>query len=90
MVIRRVIDPSPEHQAFYSALTKALAYGEKECHLSQHEILAISAQIVGKVIACMDSTKYSTATAWEIVHVNIEIGNAQMLEQMQKDAGGIQ
>lgn len=57
-------------------------------HLQAQEMLAIAANMVGKIIALQDQRTMTPAMAMEIVARNIEIGNEQArAELLGKQAG---
>lgn len=82
----RMIEPTNAHQALYLDLSDLLRrHGESASAL---EILAISAQITGKLIALQDQTKVTKEVAMETVARNIELGNQQVIEALLQSKGG--
>lgn len=81
----RLENPSPAQMAFRE---EALALLKKHAgHLPAHEMLAISAHIVGQIIAFQDQRTMSPAMAMDLVSKNIEQGNAEALAEVQKTRG---
>lgn len=75
----------PEHEVAYQDLCKLVSkHADK---LSGLELLAIAANMVGKLIAMQDQRKVSREAALETVAQNIEIGN-QIIVKMLDDAKG--
>jgi len=75
----------PEHEAAYQDLCAWMKkHGAK---LSSLELLAIASNAVGKIIALQDQRKVTSEMAMTIVGKNIEIGNAQAIEQVMNSKG---
>jgi hypothetical protein len=51
-------------------------------------LLAVSAQLVGQMIAMQDQRRVSPAQAMAIVEANLEIGNASAIERLASDVAG--
>ena len=71
-----------------------VAYQELAALVSRHagaltalEILAIAANMTGKIVAMQDQRAVSPAQAMEIVSRNLERGNAQVIEELMKSEG---
>lgn len=80
------IEAGPQHEVAYQELAALLK--KHAGHLSSLEMLAVAANLVGKLVAMQDQRKVTPETAMEIVARNIEMGNAQvlaLLESKQKD-----
>jgi len=73
----RAVTPNSKHEAYLDALQISLAAHQ---HLSSIELLAITSQFVGILIAHQDQRKYSADQVMEIVGRNIEAGNQAVLE----------
>ncbi len=83
MMDRRVA--KPEHEIAYQELCNLVnKHADK---LSALELLAIAANMIGKLIALQDQRLVSPAQAMQVVSRNIEVGNRQALEQVSKSAG---
>lgn len=77
----KIIEPKAGHEAFYqdvSALLQKHSEGLKPV-----EMLAISSQIVGKLLAMQDPIMTSPAAAMETVQLNIAAGNKDAVEKLQ-------
>jgi hypothetical protein len=75
----------PEHEVAYQDLAALMSkHADK---VSALELLAIGANMVGKLIALQDQRSMSPGLAMEIVAQNIEAGNAQVLAQVQATKG---
>lgn len=81
----RIIQATPEHEVFYQDLVALL---RKFDHLKAHEILSIAANMLGKIIAMQDQRTMSPDMAMKIVCKNLEVGNAQVIEQLTLKTGG--
>lgn len=76
----------PKHNELKNDIAGVLKKYEKL--LDAQEILAITAQIVGMVIAMQDQKKITPAMAYEVVAQNIEAGNRAIIEDLLNSAGG--
>lgn len=76
---------SVKHQVAYDsvlALVKSQVPG-----ISAVELLAIAANLVGKLIAMQDQRAVSVEMALKIVSENVEMGNAQMYKELIRTKG---
>lgn len=81
----RLENPSSAQIAFRE---EVLALLKKHAgHLPAHEMLAVSAHIVGQIIAFQDQITMSPAMAMDLVSRNIEQGNAEAIAGLQKTRG---
>lgn len=72
----------PEHEIVYQDLVKLL---RRHAHkVSAQEVLAIGANMLGKIIALQDQRVMSREDALRIVADNIEFGNSQVLDALRK------
>ena len=72
----------PEHEVVYQDLVKLL---RRHAHkVSSAELLAIGANMLGKIIALQDQRTMSREDALRIVADNIEFGNFQVLDLLRK------
>ena len=71
-----------EHEATYQELVAIVRRHADQ--LSALEILAIAANMVGKLIALQDQRTVSPSAAMEVVSKNIEMGNQQALAEVSK------
>jgi hypothetical protein len=76
---------NPEHEVAYNDLTELLR--KHAGHVSAIEMLAIAANLVGKLVALQDQRKVTPAMALKIVGMNVEVGNLQAIEQLSKSVG---
>lgn len=75
----------PEHEIAYQDLCQLVnKHADK---ISAKELLAVAANMLGKLVALQDQRTMSPATAMEIVAQNIEHGNKQVLDQLQQSQG---
>lgn len=74
-----------QHEALYQDLVALIR--KHAGHLSGMEMLAVAANMVGKLIALQDQRSVSPATAMETVRKNIELGNQQALDQIGRTFG---
>jgi hypothetical protein len=76
---------APEHEVAYQDLV-ALVRKHAE-HLSSVEMLAVAANMLGKLVAMQDQRMLTPAMAMELVAQNIEEGNRQAIENIQQSKG---
>lgn len=75
----------PEHEVFYQELAALMGrHGDK---VTAEEMLAIGANIVGKLLALQDQRTMTRERGLEIVIRNIEAGNAQIIDQLRQSKG---
>lgn len=79
---------NPEHEITYQELTALIAKHTVSGKLSSLEVLAIAANMVGKILAMQDQRKITPAKAMEVVAKNLELGNAQVIEEIRTATGG--
>lgn len=76
----------PEHEVAYQDLCALMnKHADK---LSSLELLAIGANMVGKLVAMQDQRTVTPKQAMEVVANNLELGNQQVIEQLSNTAGG--
>lgn len=76
----------PEHEVAYQDIC-ALA-SKHAAKLSSAELLAIAANMVGKMIALQDQRAMTPAEAMEIVANNIEYGNQTVVRNLAEGKAG--
>lgn len=76
--------PKEDHENFRLALIQALRGFDG---LSPQELLAISAQFVGQLMAMQDQKSMTPAMAIELVIKNIQIGNNSVVDQVKTPVG---
>lgn len=79
------IAPSPGAKEFMVAIKATLAQFKDS--LSAIEMLAVSAHLVGTIIALQDQRTVTKEMALELVASNIEAGNAEVLESLLNTKG---
>lgn len=80
------IKAKPEHEVAYHDLCALV--NKHADNLSVLELLAVAANMLGKLIALQDQRTVTAAEAMEIVSKNIEYGNRHVLEQLAADVAG--
>lgn len=74
-----------EHEVAYQDLC---ALVNKHCSkLTALELLAVAANMLGKLVALQDQRTVSPGMAMEVVAQNIEYGNKQVLDQLSLTRG---
>lgn len=82
----RRLAPHPEHEVAFQDIQVLL--DKHAAKMTAMEVLAIAANLVGKLIAFQDRRCVTPAGAMEVVHCNIEEGNRQALEYLRDNAAG--
>jgi hypothetical protein len=75
----------PEHEATYQELCALVQ--RHAAQLTPQEILAVAANIVGKLIALQDQRTTTPEMAMTIVAENIEYGNQTVLRELAESKG---
>lgn len=75
----------PEHEATYQELCALVRRHAGK--MTALEVLAVAANMVGKLAAMQDQRTCSPAQALEVIARNVELGNAQVVEQLQNTKG---
>ena len=76
----------PEHEVAYQEVCALLA--KHAGTLDAFEMLAVAANMLGKLVALQDQRKVTTEMALELVARNIEYGNQQVLDQLAQQTAG--
>lgn len=76
----------PEHEVLYQDLCKLV--GKHTGNVSAQEMLAVAANMLGKLVAMQDQHTMTPAMAMEIVAQNLEHGNKMVLDQLLHSKGG--
>lgn len=80
-----VVSCRPEHEVLYQDLCKLVSkHAEK---LSSEEMLAVAANMMGKLVAMQDQRTMLPRKAMEIVAHNIEMGNKQIVDMLSVSQG---
>jgi hypothetical protein len=75
----------PEHEVLYQELAKLLGrHGDK---VTAEEMLAIGANLLGKLLAYQDQRTMTRERGLEIIIQNIELGNQQALAEVMNSRG---
>ncbi len=75
----------PEHEVAYQDLCALVnKHADK---LSALELLAVAANMVGKLVALQDQRAVTPAKAMEVVAQNLEYGNKQVLDRVADSRG---
>jgi hypothetical protein len=74
------VKTNPKHEAAYQDLVAIVRKYEGE--LSPSELLAIAANLTGKLVALQDQRTMTPELAMEIVSRNLELGNQQALAEL--------
>jgi hypothetical protein len=77
----------PEHEVVYQDLCELIRKHADE--LTSIEILAVAANMVGKLVALQDQRNVSPKMAMEIVTANLELGNRQVIDGLATAKGGL-
>lgn len=76
----------PQHEVLYQDLCKLVSkHADK---LTAQELLAVAANMLGKLVAMQDQRTMSPAMAMEIVAQNLEHGNLDVIKQLTNSKGG--
>lgn len=81
----RTVKTKPEHEASYQEM--AALMGRHGDAVTAEEMLAIGANMVGKLMALQDQRTMTRERALEIVIQNIESGNQQAVDELMKSRG---
>ncbi|MCK1430870.1 hypothetical protein [Bradyrhizobium sp. 87] len=75
----------PEHEVLYQDLAKMLGrHGDK---VTAEEMLAIGANMLGKLLAYQDQRTMTRERGLEIIIQNIELGNQQAIAEVMNSRG---
>lgn len=81
----RLIKPTAAHRAFRD---DAIALLRKHAgELDAKDMLAMSAHLVGQILAMQDQRKMTPAMGMETIARNIEVGNAEAIAEVNSPAG---
>lgn len=74
----KTVAPTVNHQNFYQDFLQLLK--KHTGHLDGSEMLALSSQATGALLAMQDRNKYTPETAMKIVQKNLEKGNRNVVD----------
>lgn len=75
----------PEHEVAYRDLCCLIARHKDK--MTPLDMLAVAANLVGKIVAMQDQTAVSTEMAMQVVAKNIEHGNQQAIAALSSTSG---
>lgn len=75
----------PEHEVLYQDLAKLL--GRHGDAVTAEEMLAIAANMLGKLLAYQDQRTMTRERGLEIIIQNIELGNQQAIAEVMNSRG---
>lgn len=81
----RIHQAKPAHEVVYQEIV-ALVHRHAD-QMTPMEILAIAANMLGKLLAVQDQRRVTPAEAMEVIARNIEEGNAEMIAQLTNTKG---
>lgn len=76
----------PEHEVAYADLCALV--NKHAAKLSALELLAVAANMLGKLVAMQDQRAVTPQEAMKVVANNLELGNRQVIEQLSKTTSG--
>lgn len=76
----------PEHEVAYQDLCQLM--NKNAGRLSPVELLAVAANMLGKLIALQDQRTTTPAMAMKVVSANIEHGNQSVIAELATKTGG--
>lgn len=83
----KLMPTNEAHEIAYTDLCRLL--DKYAGRLSAYEMLAVAANLVGKLVAMQDQRCTTPQMAMELIAKNIEYGNAQVIGELaKKPAGG--
>ena len=77
----------PEHEVLYQDLVALV--GKHAGKVDGKELLAVAANMLGKLIAMQDQRKITPEMAKEIVIKNMQHGNKQIKDQLEQTKGSM-
>jgi hypothetical protein len=75
----------PEHEVAYQELVSLV--NKHAGKLSAMEMLAVAANMLGKLVAMQDQRKVTPQQALKMIAANIEIGNKQVIDRLAQTKG---
>ena len=77
--VMKLTETSPQHEVAYKDLCELCA--KHGAHVTASQMLAIAANMVGKLIAMQDARTMTPEDALSLVMLNIENGNRQIIDK---------
>jgi len=81
----RIKTANPEHEVAYQDICALV--NKHASSLSAMEVLAVAANMVGKLVALQDQRTTTPEIAMRTVAANIEAGNQMVLDQLRNSKG---
>lgn len=81
----RIQKPTGAHRSFRDDAVELLR--KHAGHLDAKDMLALSAHLVGQIIAMQDQRKVTREIALQTVMANIEQGNREVLDNLNSNTG---
>ena len=75
----------PEHEVLYQELAKLI--GRHADKMTSEEVLAVGANMLGKLLAYQDQRSMTRERAMEIIIQHIELGNQQAIAEVMNSRG---
>lgn len=82
----KLVLAKPEHEVAYQDICALVS--KHAAKVSAMELLAIAANMLGKLVAMQDQRVVTPREALEMVAANIEGGNKQVLDQLKDNTSG--
>jgi hypothetical protein len=79
-MMMNIVIANEKHKKFRKALEGAIAEGAMQ--MEAEEILAVTCNFVGQLVALQDQRKFTSAMVMEIVHQNILQGNQDVANNL--------
>lgn len=79
------VQSKTEHEELYQALCAAMRPFEKT--MPAIELLGVASNFVGKLMAVQDQTRFTPQRVYEVVALNIELGNQQAVAALLDTKG---
>ena len=83
----KMVPANPAHEAFYQDVCVVLKKYEDQ-GTPPIELLAMTANLIGKQLALLDQREYTAEEAMEVVSSNLELGNQQILNELLGKTAG--
>ncbi len=81
----KTVKPSAEHVAFRDAMLATMR--QYAADMPAEEILALTAHMVGQILAIQDQRKMTPAMGMKLIADNIEQGNREAIDGLSKSEG---
>jgi hypothetical protein len=78
----------PEHEIAYQELVALIQRLTAQHNLSSVELLAVAANMLGKIVALQDQRTITADEAMDIVIANLQIGNDQAIKNLALKVAG--